>query len=134
MLLMLESGLRGEIATISHPMLKPTTNIWVLSSILLLFISYLDANNLNGWAMPKQLPTSGFKWMADNELEDWKHMSCVIEFDLEYPEDLHRLHIDYPLAPERVKIGNVEKLIQSANNKTNYVVHFENLKLYEAMI
>ena len=26
------------------------------------FISYLDANNLYGWAMSKQLPTSGFKW------------------------------------------------------------------------
>ena len=29
--------------------------------------------------------------------------------DLEYPEDLHNLHNDYPLAPERVKMRNVEK-------------------------
>ena len=33
------------------------------------FISYLDANNLYGWAMSKQLPTSGFKWMTDYELD-----------------------------------------------------------------
>ena len=36
MLLMIESGIRGGIATIYHTaMLKPTTNIWKLSSILL---------------------------------------------------------------------------------------------------
>ena len=28
-------------------------------------------------------------------------------------------------------IGNVEKLIPNLSNKTNYVVHYENLKLYE---
>ena len=82
--------------------------------------------------MSKQLPTTGFKWMTDNELDDWKHLSCFLEFDLEYPEDLHDLHNYYPLAPERVKIGNVEKLIRNLYNKTNYVVHYENLKLYES--
>ena len=40
-------------------------------------------------------------------------------------------HNDYPLAPERDKIGNAEKLIPHLNNKTNYVMHYENLKLYE---
>ena len=34
------------------------------------FISYLDANYLCGWAMSKQVPTSGLKWMTDNELDD----------------------------------------------------------------
>ena len=61
--------------------------------------------------MSKQLPTSGFEWMTDDELDDWKHwkhLSCFPEVDLEYPEDLHDLDNDYPLAPERVRIGNVE--------------------------
>ena len=71
--------------------------------------------------------------MTDNELEDWKHLSYFLEVDLEYPEDLHELHNDYPLAPERTKIGNVEKLISNLNNKTNYVVHYVNLKLYESL-
>ena len=39
------------------------------------FISYLDANNLYGWSISKQLLTSGFKWMTDNELDDCKHLS-----------------------------------------------------------
>ena len=81
----------------------------------------------------KKLQTSGFKWMTDDELDDWKHLSCIIEVDLEYPEDLHELHNDYPLAPECVKIGNVEKLMPNQNNKTNYVVHYENLKLYQSL-
>ena len=58
-------------------------------------------------------------------------MSFVLEVDLEYPEDLRDLHNDYLLAPERVRIGNVEKLIPNLNNKTNYVVHYEHLKLHE---
>ena len=52
---------------------------------------------------------------------------------LRVPEDLHDLHNDYPLAPERSKIRNVEKLIPNLNNKTNYVVHYKNLKLYESL-
>ena len=34
------------------------------------FISYLDATNLYGWAMSKQLPTSGFECMTDDDLDD----------------------------------------------------------------
>ena len=78
--------------------------------------------------MSKQLPTSGFKRKTDNELDDWKHLSCFIEVDLDYPEELHDLHNDYPLASERIRIKNVEKLIPNLNNKTDYVVHYENLK------
>ena len=88
------------------------------------FISYLDANNLYGWAMSKQLPTSAFKWITDDEPDDWKHVSCILAVDLEYPKDLHDVHNDYPLAPERVKIGNVQKLIANLNKKSNCVVHY----------
>ena len=136
MLLMIESGLRGIIETISHRHAKANNEYMgaefdpVKESK---FISYLDANNLYGWAMSKQLSTSGFKWMTDDELDDWKHLSCILEVDLDYPEDLHNLHNDYPLASERVKIGNVHKLISNLNNKTNYVAHYENLKLYESL-
>ena len=83
--------------------------------------------------MSKQLPTSGFEWLTDDKLDDWKHLSYYLEVDLEYPEDLHYLHNDYPLAPEGVKIGNIEKLIQNLNNKTNYVEHYENFKLYQSL-
>ena len=115
-------------------MLKPTTNIWELSSILLNnLISYLDANNIYVWAMSKQLPRSGLEWMTDDELDDWEHLSCILEVDLEYPEHIYDLHNYYHLASERVKIGDVEKLIPNLNNKTNYVMHYETLKLYKSL-
>ena len=37
------------------------------------------------------------------------------------------------LAPEPAKLGSVDKLIPNLNNKTYYVVHYENLKLYESL-
>jgi len=48
--------------------------------------------------MSKPLPTRDFKWMDEDELENWKNISCILEVDLEYPEVLHHLHNDYPLA------------------------------------
>ena len=97
MLLMIESGIRGGIATISHRHAK--ANYEYMGTEFdpfeeSKFISYVDANNLYGSAMSKQLPTSGFKWMTDNVLDDWKHQSCFLEVDLEYQEDLHSLHND----------------------------------------
>ena len=74
--------------------------------------------------MSKQLPTSGFECMTDDELDDWKHLSCFLEVELEYLKDLHELHNGYPLAPERVKIENIEKLIPNLNHKTNCVAHY----------
>ena len=89
MLLMIESSIRGGIATISHRHSK-AKNEYVGTAFdpaeESKFISYLYANNFYRWAMSKQLPTSGFKWMNDNELDDWKHLRCFLEVDLEYPQ------------------------------------------------
>ena len=90
MLLMIESGIRGGITTISHRHAKGNNEYMGTEfdpAEESKFIWYLDANNLYRWAMSKQLPTSGFKWMTDNELDDWKHLSCFLEVDLEYPEE-----------------------------------------------
>ena len=73
-----------------------------------------------------------------------------LEVDLQYPDELHELHNDYPLAPEKlavssdmlsnyckkiadkyeIKVGDVKKLIPNLGNKTNYVVHYRNHQLY----
>ena len=61
MLLMIESDIRGEIATISHRHAKAKNEYMGTEfdpTKESTFISYLDANNAYGWAMSKQLPTS----------------------------------------------------------------------------
>ena len=73
MLLMIESGIRGGIAAISHHHGKANNGYIGTESDPAeesKFISYLNANNLYGWEMSKQIPTSGFKWMTSNELDD----------------------------------------------------------------
>ena len=34
-------------------------------------ITYLDANNLYGWAIIQHLPYSGFKWLNQKEISDF---------------------------------------------------------------
>ena len=133
MLLMFEKGIRGGISMISNRFGQANNKYMEEkfdSSQPSKFISYLDANNLYGWAMLKPLPVGDFKWMNKEELENWMDYPCVLEVDLEYPGELHDAHNDYPLAPERLQINKVEKLIPNLSDKTKYVLHRENLKLY----
>ena len=119
------------------------------------YIMYLDANNLYGWAMSQYLPTGGFEWFGNDEVDldkynDESKKGLILEVDLEYPEDLHSLHNDYPLAAEKVKVtedmlsdycreigekfgikaGVVHKLIPTLAKKEKYVLHYRNLQLY----
>ena len=78
MLLMIESG----IATISHRHAKANNEYMGAEfdpTKESKFISYLDVNALYSWAMSKLLPTSGFKWMTDDEINDWKHLCCILD-------------------------------------------------------
>ena len=64
--------------------------------------------------MSQYLPTGNFNWMTDKEIrkidlrkykKDGKK-GLIPEVDLEYPQELHDLHNDYPVAPEKVKVSN----------------------------
>ena len=82
MVLMIKNDIRRGIAIISHRHAK-ANNEYMRTEFdpaeKSKFISYLDANYLYVGAMSKKLPTSGFKWMTDNELDDWKNLSCFLE-------------------------------------------------------
>ena len=80
--------------------------------------------------MSQPLPIKDFEWMDDNELEKWLEHSCILDVDLEYPDDLHDLHNEYPLAPERIKVNRTEKLVPNLNSKGKYVLQHKNLKQY----
>ena len=134
MLLMVEKGIRGGVSMVSTRYSK-ANNKYMDDKFNLSepfkYIQYLDANNLYVAAMSMKLPTHGFKWMNDKELIAWRKIPCILEVDLEYPNELHDLHNDYPLAPERIMCKNrVEKLIPNLRNKEKYVIHYENLKQY----
>ena len=43
------------------------------------------------------------------------------------------MHNDYPLAPERIKVNKVKKLIPNLVDKENYVLHYENFKQYKSL-
>ena len=139
MLLMFEKGIRGGISIISNRygkannkymadfnQMKPSKHLF-----------YVDANNLYGDAMSQKLPIHSFKWLTNKEIENlynnqigqvWKKTPCILEVDLEYPEELHDLHNDYPLCPERVECDKgVNKLIPNLRDKNNYVIHYKNL-------
>ena len=71
------------------------------------FITYLDMNNLYGRAMSGYLPYDGLKNVDGfdvNSVSEKSPIGQILEVDLEYPDELHALHNDYPLAPEKVAI------------------------------
>ena len=131
MLLMFEKGIRGGISMISNRYGEANNKYMgnrFNKNKLKKHLMYLDANNLYGDAMSKKLPTHGFKWLTSGEMENlfnnqvvqiWEKTPCILEVDLEYPENLHDLHNDYPFCPERVECKNrVEKLIPNLRDKT----------------
>ena len=102
------------------------------------------------------LPYGRFKWLKNVDEFD---VMCInekgltgylLKVDLKYPNKLHKLHNDYPLAPEKlsvsnnmlsnycketadkyeIKVGDVKILVPNLGNKTNYVVHYRNLQLH----
>ena len=72
----------------------------------------------------------------------------ILDVDLEYPQELHDIHNDYPLAPEKINIPKewlsdysleianahnittrtVKILVPNLINKNNYVIHYRNLQ------
>ena len=62
--------------------------------------------------MSQYLPTGNFKWLTDKQIakldlakyHDDSDKGLILEVDLEYPEELHELHNDYPLASEKIKV------------------------------
>jgi len=142
MYLMVEDGIRGGISTIMHRYAKANNkymgdlyNHDEESS----YIMYLDASALYSWAMSHPLPLDGFWWMSQEDLDLWVDIcyedgvGAVLDVDLEYPQELHDSQNEYPLAPERLMINRVKKLIPNLSNKKRYVVHHRNLKQYKEL-
>ena len=98
-----EQRMRGGVTYINKRYCQTSKNKHIL---------YLDMNNLYGCAMSQYLPISNFQWVKN--IDKIKHKliniksnsstGCVLELDLEYPQELHDIHNDYPLVPEKISI------------------------------
>ena len=153
MYLFIEKGIRGGITHIARRYAKANNKYMSTYDKLKLicYLMYLDANNLYGWAMSQPLPYANFHWVeTDIILPKIKGIGRIYEVDLEYPKELHDLHNDYPLAPEKIFViddmlspycrelkdefnistGKVKKLISNLYDKEKYVVYENTLHLY----
>ena len=110
----IEKGMRGGISYIANRYGKANNKYMKKydEKAPSKYIMYLDANNLYGYAMSQYLPTGNFKWLNEKQInnlnlskykEDSKR-GLILEVDLEYPKELHNIHNDYPLAPEKTKV------------------------------
>ena len=83
------------------------------------FLEYLDANNLYGWPMSEPLRVNDFEWMEDlskideNFIRNYDKDSdkgFILDVDVECPKNLHDLHSDLLFLPERMNVGECNKL------------------------
>ena len=148
MSMFIDKALLGGVSKVAHPHAHAKFG----------FVFYCDANNLYGWAMIQYLPTGGFQWIDPKtydwdtkirSLEDEMGIGYFLEVDLDYPEDLHDIHNNFPCAPEKLKVDieelsphqkqlrehfqagpSTEKLVLTLKHKRNYILHHSNLKQY----
>ena len=98
--LLIEKGLRGGISYIAKRYAKVNNNNMndYDPKKQSTFISYLDMNNLYGWAMSEYLPYERFKWLKNIDkfdvmsINEKSSIGCLLEVDLKYPDKLHELH------------------------------------------
>ena len=100
-------------------------------------LKYWDVNNIYGWAMSQNLPVNNFEWIKDTSSlnEDFIKIcnkesdeGYLLEVGVQYPEKLYELYNNLPFLPERMKLGNMEKLVANLHDKTENVIHIRNLK------
>ena len=100
-----------------------------------IYLQYLDANNLYGWAMVQNLPTHGFLWKDTedftpekiDELVKKDKRGYLLEVDVKYPKELHENHNELPFLVKKMEIGREEKLVPNLKRKKGYVVHIKAL-------
>ena len=157
--LFVENGLRGGISMISNRYSKANNQYMedYDPSQEDKFIKYLDMNSLYATAMTDSLPLNTYSWDKNPgsvdvmSIDDHADMGCFLEVDIDYPDNLHDEHNDYPFLPERMTPDNIsaytrklrakktgrksdsefkacEKLIPHLGARRNYVLHYRNLK------
>lgn len=142
MLHFIKKGIRGGISQCSKR--SATANNIFMSNYdknkPSIFITYLDATNLYGAAMSNILPLDNFKWLTEEEINNFRlteislhsETGYILEVDLNYPENLHDSHNELPFCAESIvpphSKKKIKKLIPNLNDKKKYIIHVRNLK------
>ena len=108
--LFIEKGLRGGISYIAKRYAKANNKYMedYDPKKPSKFITYLDMNNLYGWAMSGYLPYGGFKWLKNvdnfdvNSCSEKSPIGCIFS---KLILSIHALHNNYLLAPEKLGIS-----------------------------
>ncbi|XP_051157441.1 uncharacterized protein LOC127279246 [Leptopilina boulardi] len=138
MVMFIERGIRGGISQCTNRYAKANNPYMeeFNESEETSYIVYFDANNLYGWAMIQSLPYGGFKWEEnvdinfDFNVADDAPIGYILEVDLDYPNELHEKHSDFPFCPERSKPpgSKEQKLLTTLLPKRKHVLHYRALK------
>lgn len=105
-------------------------------------LHYLDANNLYGNSMREPMPASNFEWVtAPSTPEEFEErmkgydpqadIGYMVEVDLDYPEQLHHDHSDFPLCPEKSEIRHTD-FSDFTKKQFNYVYPNKSAGTYKA--
>ena len=139
MFLMIENGIRGgicqSITRYAKANLPNINGIHFNKEKPFTYLSYFDCVNLYGKSMLSDLPYKDFQWYNDLSLDvmsidDDAEYGFILEVDVNYPEELHDKHSEFPFLPQNDYPPNskVVKLLTTLSTKKNYVVHYRNLK------
>lgn len=137
MYMFVERGIRGGISQCSKRYAKANNKyVGYNQSEPVSYIVYLDVNNLYGYSMMDALPLNNFEWCDNLQLNDIFEMvkdpeiGCLIEVDLQYPENIHDWTSDYPFCAEHKcpPGGKHKKLLLTLDDKEKYVIHHRMLE------
>ena len=121
-------------------------------------IVYVDLNNNYGSAQLKKLPYKDFRFLTNEEIENFDltqdfdgDKGYFIECDIKYPKRLHKTHSNFPVAPEILEVNYDHlspyakeavhittgkrrykdiKLMSTFHKRENYICHIKCLMLY----
>ena len=102
-----------------------------------LFIEYIDANNLYGWAMCKKLliddvmKEQDLSIFIDDFIKNYNKKSnkgYLFNVDINSLQEIRELHVDLPFLSAKIQVNKVNKLVANVHDKNNYVVHVYALK------
>ena len=157
MLFFYMEGIRGGLSVISKRYAKANNKYLENydSNEKSTYLAYVDATNLYGNAMSSYVPYNEMKWCDQSKLDylmenimdipDDNDVGYTIKCDIEYPQELHDFHNDYPFFPRsrQIKLDELSpyqldriggkyrptpKLIADLSNKTEIILDYRTLK------